>query len=66
MADYVKRMNAVVGAYVVVENISTGNCVDDFCVYHNLLQLYMRSEIPTVMAVNSSYCLLVCDSVKFL
>ena len=54
MAGYVKRMNAVVGAYVLVENISTGNCVGDLCVYQNLLQLYMRSEVSTVMAVNSS------------
>jgi hypothetical protein len=65
MAGYVKRMNAVVGAYVVVENMSTGNCVGDHCVYQNLLQLYMRSEIPTIMAVNRSCCLLVCNSVKF-
>jgi hypothetical protein len=55
MAGYVKRMIAVVGAYVVVENVSTGNCVGDLCLYQNLLQLYMRSEIPKVMAVNSSY-----------
>jgi hypothetical protein len=64
MASYVKRMNAVVSAYVVVENMSTGNCVGDLCVYQNLLQLYMRSEIPTIMAVNRSCCLLVCNSVK--
>jgi len=65
MAGYVKRMNAVVGAYVVVANMCTGNCVGDLCVYQNLLQLYMRSEIPTIMAVNRSCCLLVCNSVKF-
>jgi hypothetical protein len=40
MAGYVKRMKAVVSAYVIFENIRTGNCVGDFCVYQNLLQLY--------------------------
>jgi hypothetical protein len=55
MAGCVKLMNAVVGAYVVVENMSKGNFVGDLCVYQNLLQFYTRSEIPTVMAVKSSY-----------
>jgi hypothetical protein len=65
MAGYVKRMNAVVSAYGVVENMSTGNCVGELCVYQNMLQLNKRSEIPTIMAVNRSCCLLVCNSVKF-
>jgi len=54
MAGCVKRMSTVVGAYVVVENISTENFVGDFCVNQNVLQLYMRSGIPTGVAVNSS------------
>jgi hypothetical protein len=66
MAGCVKRMNAVVCACVVVGNISTGNFVGDLCVCQNLLQLYMRSEIPTVMAVNSSCWLLDSDNVRFL